>query len=769
MVVGSAGSFYLQLADRAVPSFQTSELASVCFHQEFVMDFASHRPRPWVICVFAMISLWQVDQVAAQTKLTEGESVKVFFLNSWYDGVVLGRDKNRYGVEFEFAATQKRELFNRAQIRKLCEVEALDLSRSWESANGKFKVDAALKGFTGDKVVLAKTDGNDVEIPAASLSENDQNYLKKFKKSFEEATRKGAIPALVPKLPPLETFNDSSESNIGAIIGEGKIEPLGATPNFLREFKQSGMGLQFARRDQRLTAVIPVGGPEQWVLVTAREDNFFNKGTNFQSQAYWVSLKQQKIVGSVPLTPEDSIVDYDPRSKLLVSVHRDKTMGLNEKGSITVWNHKPAESEAKPLVRWETPLTSWAKPLYVKLINDHTLLLKTENNTYKAWDFRQKQVLYAFKSASFFDAAIVLTADRKHLLLPEDGKVTVLNAEDGQLKFSLPVNDRHVSGVNIDPSGTRLVCLTESNVHVWDLKTSNPTPTSYPAPLIGSPFQSRIEWVNDDLILANSQQNRTLYRLSLKLPVWSYRMDADEWWLNENPLTNQVLNGLFFYVAAPKGNSISIAVGAVELPGPKVDELTKNLNSDSLMLLKNGSRVGLKMESVSNSTQVEKWLIEKIKANGWVYDPNAAIQIHAGMGVGEKITQRYRQMGGRGKTIDVTFTPHFAKLTIKTGDVIIWQTGTSTGAPPIVHDSDIQAAVARSEVPPVDFFRHVTIPNEIIDPKYSRGFGVSKLGIKGIEVESTTPPGRDADPFAAENKMHEENLKKNQNNAQNGN
>ena len=723
------------------------------------MDLASHRPNSWVFCVFALISLFQVRQVTAQTELTVGENVKVFDRGLWFDGVVLGRNKNRYGVEFEFYTTKQRGFFNRANIRKQSEVDAIDLSRSWEIASGKSKVEAALKSYTADKIILAEIDDSEVEIPIASLSENDQKYLKKFKKTFEEAVRKGETPAMIPKLPPFETFADGFESDISTVIGEGEIGPLGAIPNFLREFKHSGMGFQFTRSDQRITDIIPVGGPEQWVIVSAREHDV--KGQkNFQSQAYWLSLKQQKVVSSAPLTPGDFIVDYDPRSKLLVSVYCDRvTKELDRKGSITIWNHKPAESEARPFVRWKTPLIHFTGPDFVKLVNDHTVLVKTEDKTFKAFDFRKNQVLYAFKQDSMYNAAVVMTADRKHLLVPEDGKVTVLNAEDGQLKFSLPVKDHNVSGVNIDPTGKRLVCLTGSNVYVWDLTSSDPTPTCYSAPSIGWRDHASIEWVNDDLVLVHTSSHLTLYRLSLQLPVWSYYIDTFGIMMpSEVQRINQVLNGLFFYAVLPTRNRASIAIGAVELPGPKVEELTKDKISDDLLLVKKGSHVGLKMESVSNSTQVEKWLIEKIEANGWVHDPNAAIQIHAAMDGGTTTSVSYREVGVNNKYINLTFTPTLANLTIKNGKDILWKTGAFSGVPPEIRGI-FKKFADRNEVSPNEFFRSVIIPNQIIDPKYSHGFGVSKLGLKGIEIESTSPPERNADSLDMRRKARDESIK----------
>jgi hypothetical protein len=238
-------------------------------------------------------------------------------------------------------------------------------------------------------------------------------------------------------------------------------------------------------------------------------------------------------------------------------------------------------------------------------------------------------------------------------------------------------------------------------------------------------------------------------------------MEGTQSWLNKDPLTNQVLNGLFFYIAEPDSSRGSIAVGAVKLPGPQVDETTSQLDRQSLMLLKPGVRMGIKLGKVSDPSNVQKWLADKIQANGWILDPGATIQMHAEMGIGQTQTETYREMGGSGKTTSVTFTPHFANVVIKQGESIVWQTGTSTGAPPIISGQNIQAEVAKSEVPQLDFFRLVKIPSEVIDPKYSRGFGVSKLGLKGIEVVSTTPPGRAGNPEEEDRKSDQERQESN--------
>lgn len=707
----------------------------------------------FIACLFDAPSLW------AQGKLEDGEEVKVLYLGEWYDGAIVGKDRRMWVVDFVFANSNRREAFERANIRKQCEVDALDFVRGWESSSGKFKVDAALKAINGEEVVLIKTDMDEVTVPLSSLSTNDVTYVNKFKKQNDTAIAKGQIPARTPALPEIEDYSGGFTTIAAIAVSNDEQVPLKPVPDYLKEFSQSGMGFLMTRSRQELIAAIPVGGPEQLVLMTAREDNFHNRDMRFQSQVYWVSLKTKKVLSTVHITPEDFVVDYDPSNQRMLSIHRAEAFDDEKRDVFTLWNLKPGESAATPIQRWYGKVEGWPNSIFAKIVNENIVVAKTDSQSYTAWDVAEKKVAYSFKAGSFFDSPVVFTYDRNYLIVPEDGKLTVFNAVTGDVLFSTRVKDNHVSGANINAAGNRLVGLTERSLYVWDLTAPKQEPKVYPAPLIGNPFGSRIEWVDDDLVLAETHSERVLYRLSLELPVWSYRLETGAYWDNRDPLKNMVLNGLFFYVAQPRNGDGSIAVGAVRLPGPSVDEITKDIDRESLYMIKPGVAVAVQMKSVTNPSQVEQWLREKIEANGWVFDPNSEIVMHAEMGVGQTQSETYREFGLGGKETTVSFTPHFSTLVIKKGDLVIWQTGTSTGAPPISRADNIQAEVTAMQKPQLEFFKYVSIDPKIIDPKYSRGFGVSELSLRGIQVVSTTPPGRDENPADAESKMKDDQEK----------
>lgn len=97
----------------------------------------------------------------------------------------------------------------------------------------------------------------------------------------------------------------------------------------------------------------------------------------------------------------------------------------------------------------------------------------------------------------------------------------------------------------------------------------------------------------------------------------------------------------------------------------------------------------------------------------------------------------------------MSFTPYFARLELKQGKKVLWSSGTSSGAPFLVDDGNLQQQVNAAQVPQTNFFERVKIDPLVIDPKYSQGFGVWTLGLSGIQVTSTTPPGRADDPMEA--------------------
>ncbi len=754
----------------------------------------------------------------AQLKLEVGEEIMVFyFTGDWKKGTVLEKQRDGWLVDY-FAhgeSLSMQDWFHRNQIRKLCEVGALDFARRWESSNGNFKIDAALKDFVGDldEVILTKTDLKELKVKISSLSTADITYVKKLYKNRDSAASIGMMPALIPKLPELTQLElDAAKTPSIQIGGEGDMGPFGVLPSFLKTFQPEGVGFQIIRARQRVVATIPVGGPDQLVLVTAFEHTAVWDDAPFQSQGYWVSLKQKKVVNIVAVSPESRPVDYDPRHKLLLTVrdltdekletrrkrlYKDLTAQkdlsrtesedfqkefgsiFNQNAEYVLWRLQPGESKVEPLIRWHAKSNQGLHLPYAKIINDKIVLAKVDSNTYQAWDLETRREAYSFKISkfpNFLSKNLELTPDRQSIIIAGDNQVSIINAENGELRFALQVPEDRVIGANVDSSGTKLAALTNRCLYVWDLLSGNREPNVYLAPLIGSPAGSRLDWIDDDHVLIEGIGRRVLYRLSLKLPIWSYITDvgysSD---FIDNPLNFNAVGGLFFYVAEQPSEILfdqilktgriqatgnRIAVGAVNFPGPRVNQMAEtalNENTQSMYVLKPGVHVDIELDSVTDPDQVTQWLKERIQAAGWVYQPGSSLRINAEMGTLPTRTQTFRQFGTlRNDTTSVSITPHFARIRITDGDKIIWEVATQTGVPFFVRSNDIQVAVNEQQVPQLKFFERVKFDPIVMDPEYSYGFGVSRFGLPGIEVVSVTPPGRADDPWAAAEEMEKQ-------------
>ncbi len=81
----------------------------------------------------------------AQLFIENGEKVKVPYEKTLVEGVVLGYEKGVMRCPFKVDNQQKRALYERSQIRIVCEFDSIDFARVWESKNGKSKIVAALK------------------------------------------------------------------------------------------------------------------------------------------------------------------------------------------------------------------------------------------------------------------------------------------------------------------------------------------------------------------------------------------------------------------------------------------------------------------------------------------------------------------------------------------------------------------------------------------------------------------------------------------------
>ena len=108
------------------------------------------------------------------------------------------------------------------------------------------------------------------------------------------------------------------------------------------------------------------------------------------------------------IAPEDYAIDYDPKSKGLLTFNKSDNRNDDEPDHYTLWRMDAGSDSAKPIVRWKVDTSVFeVRKAFAKIIDNRTVLTKTEKNTYAAWDVADGKNVYWIKTQSFFDVPML--------------------------------------------------------------------------------------------------------------------------------------------------------------------------------------------------------------------------------------------------------------------------------------------------------------------------------------------------------------------------
>jgi hypothetical protein len=150
--------------------------------------------------------------------------------------------------------------------------------------------------------------------------------------------------------------------------------------------------------------------------------------------------------------------------------------------------------------------------------------------------------------------------------------------------------------------------------------------------------------------------------------------------------------------------------------------------------MKPGSAVRLQVQAGEHQSRVEAALKKEIQKNGWVLQPGATSVLSAEMKQGETQTITYKFFR-TGEEQSATITPHVASLELKVGDKIAWQSGTGSGASPVIFlqpGETAQDVLDKWNNPRPQFFESVDIPDSILDPAKRNGLGTTQVTNRGL-------------------------------------
>jgi hypothetical protein len=694
--------------------------------------------------------LLHVTSTRAAEPYKAGDEVEVSYLNRVVPAkVVSTNQRGDVLAEFEWASVPVQRKFKPADVRYAYESGALARARVWNDSAGKFHQKAALIEIGDDYVTLRKPDKTEIKVSTARLSDSDQQFLKKLQKD--------AGPALErpPERPALEEFAEAA-TTIAAAGAAGTnraaLEP-DPLPKDLK-LKQAGVGFLMDDIFDRLGAVIPVGGKDVWLLA-AVENNGKGDGP-LPTRLLWVSLERQKIEGRQLLSPGEIVLDYYIPSHRLLSFSWVKQKPSDNPGTpaFTLWEAAPAAKKAKPLVRWKADSSEvnthepWAR-----IIDDDLVLQRSGRQGLVCWDTAAKRARYRFLQESFFAPSPTLSGGRKYLFVPEDKGVRILESTSGRIVSALPA-EHGSSGVAISEDGRKAAVLNQFALAVWDLTNPAGEPQRYQAEGIGTPFHADMSWVGADRLMCDSGGPRiVLFSLKHKVSLWNYEFDSSAISETSGRRVREIVDQHLVYGATlNEGAKRGLAVGAVLLPGPQVDEIAAALDVESLLAIKPGTAIRLDIQAGENNARVQAAMEATIKKNGWTVSPTATTVLVAELKRGQQQTIEYHVSGfGRGDSnSSASVVPYVSSVKIMIGDQVAWEGGTSTGAPVMMMlkpGQSVQAEVDRWQRPDVEFFEKLDIPAKILDPTKRSGLGTTQVTNRGLIVGEGGPRPPGANPM----------------------
>ena len=319
----------------------------------------------------------------ADDRFEIGDEVEVMVLGQWQPGKVV--NTNRQGAvlaEFSFAGGKNREILAPNFVRHECELGAVAPVREWQDASGKFKIRASVVQNDGKTVKLRKLDLEEIDVPVDALSKSDQRFLRGVKKGAAPiwpATRKSrgrgrmerAIEEMQertsgrgrspqPQLPQqavLERFPICEQYGAQEGSSADATDRVALTPDPLPGYLAlPNGGATVEDVPARVSAILPVGGPDGWLLAALDGDSDASADAK-PTKLVWVSVARNKVEGQQWLPPGEFVVDYHaPSHRLLTRAWRSTYADLDERKEdkpLSIWEVLPTDSQVTPVVRWD--------------------------------------------------------------------------------------------------------------------------------------------------------------------------------------------------------------------------------------------------------------------------------------------------------------------------------------------------------------------------------------------------------------------------------
>ena len=605
--------------------------------------------------------------------------------------------------------------------------------RRWRETRGGEPVDAVLVAIDAASVTLRLSDGTERTIPVAALEPLDRLVALRELRRSERGRPEDHVNAIHDA--------DSAPRPAQPLVPEPFV-PVVVDPDApgARRPPNASWTLRRDEATTTVTGLFPAGDEEDdWVLA---ETTSFDPRARVPTVLRWLRPDTEEpfedaAVISHELPDGEVVLDHHPVLELLLSMARRPIGGGAERTPdiLTLWDVSPRLDRPAPVARWTaTTRTGWRRP-WGRIVDDGLVLFLDRDRKLLCWDAWSGKVRWHTPQDSSTDARPALDASRTKLLLPEDAGIRVIDAVGGAELATVSCPERCAAAA-LGPDGRRLAIVAGGRIRIHDLASPATPPILVEAPASDA-VAGEIAWMDDGIVAATNQVGRdalVLYSTETGLPLRRYVAAAP---LEVADATTTVVPGGVLSLVAPPFAESRTTLGTVvatRLPEPEDGQTSRRSAPGLPPVVAPGSAVNVYTLCGRHDAEVRGLLMDIVRRHGWVYDRESPVTL-AGY-LFEQKPEEIAYRTPRSAIRRTTVCPTIASIRIVTPDAVLYEksSGAFTFDPFTADDGQSpQDWVDRVLPPGPAFFRSVSIPDTIPDPRERFGAGTSVLEKRGPE------------------------------------
>ena len=288
------------------------------------------------------------------------------------------------------------------------------------------------------------------------------------------------------------------------------------------ELSEGGSAFEVANFVDKIGAIIPLGGPDQWLLASL-ESGWGDEADKLPTRLMWISIKHSKVAQMHPLPPGLQLKDYYPKSKTALTYDPHAT-----KPVLSLWKSEPTAKNAELLCSWHgsnvAKQSRRSDESWARFVNDRIVLFRDSSRHLIAWDIVDHKATWTTIQESAQAPAPELTPGNRYLLIPESRRLRVLDAVDGHEILSLKI-DSEIKSLSVADDGHNVLAMLDSSIVAIDLLNLNRRRT-VDIGFLGIQMAATVKWLDNDVIcLSTSNKEMLLFSIDRGIPLWRYEFD----------------------------------------------------------------------------------------------------------------------------------------------------------------------------------------------------------------------------------------------------